>query len=263
MSKNHRQFYHRAWSQMTPPLLPHPAVVRAVKELIEGLSGRMLLLGVTPQLASIAPNLIAIDRNLSMVQNIWPGNTASRRAVVGDWCNTNFASESFVACIGDGSLCGHLYPRGIEIIMRELYRVMMFGGRFVCRLYLSPDKSETIGEVKDAAMAGAIENFHTCKFRLAMALANNRTVPEIGVETIFKTFNTLFGDRDELVRVTGWSRAQIDTIDHYRDSNVIFCFPTRDQILSLTSMIFANPRLISVGGYPMADRCPLLVAEKT
>ena len=262
MSKNHRQFYHRAWSQMTPPLLPHPSVVRAVKEQIEGLSGRILLLGVTPQLASIAPNLIAIDRNLSMVQHIWPGNTASRQAVVGDWRNTNFVSDSFVACIGDGSLCGHQYPRGIEIVMRELSRIMAFGGRFVCRLYLAPDKNETVGEVKDAAMTRTIENFHTCKFRLAMALANNRAAPEIDVDTILKTFNALFCDRDELVRVTGWSRAQIDTIDHYRDSSVIFCFPTRDQIFSLTSKIFANPRLISVGDYPMADRCPLLVAEK-
>ena len=213
MSKDHRQDYHRAWSQMTPPLQPHPAVVHAVKEQIKNLSGRTLLLGVTPQLAGVAPDLVAIDRNFSMVQHVWPGNTASRSAVVGDWRNANFVSGAFSACIGDGSLCGHRYPNGIEIIIRELERVLTAGGRFVCRLYLAPDKSETVGEVRDAAMAGAIENFHACKFRLAMALANGRSAPEIEVDTILTEFNSLFGDRDELVRVTGWSRAQIDTID--------------------------------------------------
>ena len=262
MSIDHRQDYYRAWSQMTPPLQPHPTVVRAIKEQIKDLSGRTLLLGVTPQLADVAPYLVAIDRNFSMVQHVWPGNTASSWAMVGDWRNANFISGVFSACIGDGSLCGHRYPRGIETVIRQLERVLTADGRFVCRLYLAPDKTETVDEVRDAAMAGAIENFHACKFRLAMALVNGRSTPEIEVDSILTEFNALFGDRDELVRVTGWSRAQIDTIDHYRNSSVIFCFPTRDQILSLTAKVLARPRLIPVGGYPMAERCPLLVAEK-
>ena len=51
MNRDHRRDYHRAWSQMTPPLKPDLAVVDAVKKEIANYPGRTLLLGVTPQLA--------------------------------------------------------------------------------------------------------------------------------------------------------------------------------------------------------------------
>src|SRR6185312_15459686 len=114
MPKDHRRDYHRAWSLLTPPLRPHPDVILAVREQTRGRSGRTLLLGVTPELADIAPDLFALDRNLSMVKHIWPGNTSSRSAVVGDWRNSNFAARSFSTCIGDGSLCGLQYPDEIS-----------------------------------------------------------------------------------------------------------------------------------------------------
>ena len=121
---NHRQRYHRAWSQLTPPLRPHPDVVAAVKEQIKDRHGRTLLLGVTPELADVAPDLVAVDRNLSMVANVWPGNTSSRCAVVGDSRNSNFAPAVFSLCIGDGSLCGLKYPTEIAALFDELNRIL-------------------------------------------------------------------------------------------------------------------------------------------
>src|SRR5215468_5285999 len=98
---NHRQIYYRAWSHLAPPLRPHPEVVAAVKEQIKGRSGRTLLLGVTPELADIATDIVAVDRNLSMIANVWPGNTSTRCAIVGDWRNSNFAPAVFSLCVGD------------------------------------------------------------------------------------------------------------------------------------------------------------------
>jgi hypothetical protein len=262
MSRDHRRDYHRAWSQITPPLNPDLAVVDAVKKEIADFPGRTLLLGVTPQLADIASDLVAIDRNFSMVENVWPGDTPSRRAVVGEWRNSNFVRDSFSACIGDGSLCGQRYPHEIAAVLEQVRRILQAGGRFVCRLYLAPDEDEAVTEIRDAAMAGAIANFHECKFRIAMALAARRPTPDIDVDAILTTFDALFGDRDGLVRATGWSRPQIDTIDHYRGSTAIFSFPKRDQVLALVARVFVDVRLLPVGTYPMAERCPLLVGDK-
>jgi hypothetical protein len=93
-----------------------------------------------------------------------------------------------------------------------------------------------------------------------MALSARRPTPDIDVDAILTTFDALFGDRDGLVRATGWSRPQIDTIDHYRGSTA--SFPKQDQVLALASRIFVGVRLVPAGAYPMAERCPLLVGDK-
>jgi SAM-dependent methyltransferase len=258
---NHRQTYYRAWSQLGPPLRPHPDVVAAVKEQIKDRKGRTLLLGVTPELADVAPNLVAIDRNLSMIVNVWPGNTSTRCAIVGDWRNAHFVPGAFSVCVGDGSLCGLDYPTEIAAVFNELKRILKKDGRIVCRLYVSPDTAETISTLKENVMSGTIKNFHAFKMRLAMALAALRPVPQICVESILDSCNELFKNRDQLARITGWSRQQIDTIDFYRGSNVVFNLPTADQLVSVVSKVCPNVRLVPSGRYEMAERCPLLVVE--
>ena len=261
MSKNHRAQYYRAWSQLTPPLRPHPDVVAAVKDQIKDRLGRSLLLGVTPELADVSPDLVAVDRNFSMIANVWPGNTTSRCAIVGDWRNSNFISGVFSLCLGDGSFCGLEYPDETVALFHELTRIIKSEGRIICRLYLAPDSAQTIFSLQDEAMSGGIGNFHAFKMRLAMALAAQQLKPQVRVETILDAFNALCGNRDELARATGWSRAQIDTIDFYRGSTVLFNLPTKDQFMSVISRILPSSRLVSSGTYEMAERCPLLVAE--
>jgi SAM-dependent methyltransferase len=258
---NHRQTYHRAWSQLGPPLRPHPDVIAAVKEQIKGRQGRTLLLGVTPELADVAPNLIAVDRNFSMIANVWPGNSSTRCAIVGDWRCSHFKPAAFSVCVGDGSLCGLEYPADIAVLFNELKRILKRDGVIVCRLYIPPDASEKISMLKESAMAGSIKGFHAFKMRLAMALSALQPMPQICVERILDSFNELFKNRDELVRKTGWTREQIDTIDFYRGSNVVFNFPTADQLVSVVSKVCPNVRLVPTGLYEMSDRCPLLIAE--
>jgi len=261
MNNNHRQEYHRAWSRLTPPLRPHPEVVAAVRNQIVGRRGRTLLLGVTPELADVAPDLIAVDRNLSMVKNIWPGNTSARRVIVGDWRNLTFAPRSFASCIGDGSLCGLRHPDEMKAVLAQVAGSLEDSGRFVCRLYVPPASPETVSAIKDAVLSGGIQNFHAFKFRLGMALSAQAAASSIGVAAILIEFNRLFGDRSELVRSTGWDRQEVDTIDFYEASNVHFYFPGEDQVLSVASKIFRSVRLIPAGTYEMASLCPLLVAE--
>jgi SAM-dependent methyltransferase len=261
MSRDHQKIYHRAWSQLGPPLRPPPDVIAAIEEQIKDRAGRALLLGVTPELADVTSDLVAVDRNFSMIANVWPGNTAHRRAIVGDWRNSNFASDAFLFCIGDGSLSFLTYPDETAALFHELTRVVKSGGRLVFRLYLAPDIAETILALQDAAMSGNINSFHAFKIRLGMSLAAQESKPHVGVANILDVFNSLFKNRDELVRATGWSREQIDTIDFYRESNVLFSFPTKAQLLSIVSKLFPTARLVASGSYEMSEFCPLLVAD--
>ena len=261
MNRDHRREYYRAWSLLTPPLRPHQQVVAAVKQQIGDQPGRTLLLGVTPELADISRDLVALDRNHSMVEHVWPGNTAARRAVVGDWRNQNFAPASFSVCVGDTSLGAMQFPRDVSLLCHEVVRLLRPEGKFVCRVYLSPDVRESVEQVRDAVLSGQIRNFHAFKFRLGMTLIAHPSEPRVGVDAIFRTFSDLFSDRDELSHRTGWSREQIDTIDFYQGSTVAFNFPTQEQLHSVVSKIFADVKFVPVGTYEFAERSPLLVAR--
>src|SRR5258708_7943931 len=171
MDHDHQKIYHRAWSQLGPPLRPPADVVAAIHAQIKDRPGRALLLGVTPELADVAPDLVAVDRNFSMVAHVWPGNTASRHAIVGDWRKTNFATGAFSICIADGSLSFLTFPDETADLFHELNRILKKGGRAVFRLYVSPDRPETISALRDEALSGKIHNFHALATRLEMSLA--------------------------------------------------------------------------------------------
>lgn len=258
MSRDHRRDYHLAWSRLTPPLRPHPNVVRAVRREIGDDPGPTLLLGVTPELADIAPRLVAIDRNPSMVQHIWPGDTPAQRAVVGDWRAGPFAPACFATCVGDGSLCGLMWPDETARVLGGLAAALRHRGRLVCRVYVPPERAQSAAALREAALAGAGGNFHAFKLRLAMAIAGEAR--RTRVSDILRTFDDLFPSRDEAAAVTGWKRDEIDTMDFYKDSTIVFNFPTRAELLALAANIFVNPHFVETQGYDLAELCPLLVA---
>jgi len=223
--------------------------------------GRTLLLGVTPELAGIAPDLVAVDRDPAMVAHIWPGDTERRFAIVGDWRNTNFAEGSFSACIGDGSLSGLQFPDDYTRAINAVVYSLRSGGKFVCRLYASPVQAETLSQLRDTAMAGAISNFHAFKLRLGMALANGAPGAAVRVQAMLDAFNAMFGDRAKVAQVTGWDPGHIDTIDYYRGSAVAYSFPTAEQARAVSARCFSRARLIAISGYELSERCPLLIGE--
>jgi SAM-dependent methyltransferase len=258
MSRDHRRDYHRAWSRLTPPLRPHPNVVRAVRREIGDDPGPTLLLGVTPELADISPNLVAIDRNHSMVLHIWPGDTATRRSVVGDWRASPFATGCFASCVGDGSLAGPRWADETERVLDGVARSLRSGGKFVCRAYVPPERGESAAALRELALAGGGGNFHAFKIRLAMAIAD--AARRTRVSDILRTFDDLFPSRDEAAAIAGWKRDEIDTIDFYKDSSVAFHFPTRAELLAFAAKVFADPHFVETEGYDLAELCPLLVA---
>ena len=60
----------------------------------------------------------------------------------------------------------------------------------------------------------------------------------------------------------GWSRAEVDTLDVYDGSSVVYNFPTEAAIFALLQQWFATVEIIRCGSYPLAERCPLLMARR-
>lgn len=258
----HWNEYHRHWSRLKPPLRPDSDVVAAFTHALAGHNERVLLLGVTQELAAIGAHVTAIDRNASMIANIWPGDTNARRALCGDWLALPFDENEFTAVIGDGSLSAIQYPADYRTLFAQLARVLKPDGVFACRLFLTPSEVESVEEVKALALAGKVTSFHAFKWQLAMAIVQEAREPNIAVAAILEQFNTLFPDRIALSAATGWSDVDIETIDVYKNSSDGYSFPTLAQLRETIPEIFPDVRIQPAGVYPLAERCPLIVMER-
>jgi SAM-dependent methyltransferase len=262
MSKNHWDGIYRGHRQQEPGSPRFAEIAAGVKGQVSAVRGRILLLGVTPMLADIGSDVTAVDRNHAVVRTRWIGNAPSRRVVIADWRWLPFGAGVFSVGIGDGSICALQYPDDVGAVYENLSRVLRAGGRFVCRVYLTPDAGESVAEVARAAWQGRCRSFLYFKFRLAMAIAAEQSEPSVPVQSIHAAFHAQFPDRDRLAEATGWDRSEIDNIDHYQGSPEIYNFPTRRQALSMVPSDFVNARFVPVGSYELAERCPLLVMEK-
>ena len=261
MSKSHWADFHRRWAQLTPPLRPNKDIAEGIRRAIAGHGERVLLLGVTPELADLGTEVIGVDHSEMMIANIWPGDTARRRVVRADWLDLPFPQGHFTAAMGDGSLNALTYPDGHSRLYGQLSRVIRPGGRFAFRLYKTPDRCEPLAAVRAAAMAGEIASFHAFKWRLAMAAVAASGEPNIRVTAIRDAFNREFPDRAGLAAASGWKAADIDTIDVYEGSSEVYSFPTFDQLRAVIPGSFENPRLVAVGSYELAERCPLVLMD--
>jgi SAM-dependent methyltransferase len=258
-SSNHWNAFYQRWKGLPPPLRPHADVVCAIRENLPAGGDPVLLLGVTPELATIAPNLLAVDRSEMMIAKVWPGNAAGCRVRRDDWLTMELPPHSFAAAIGDGSLNAVTYPDGQEQVYRQLLRFVKPGGRLLFRVYLTPWPGETIDQVAATAWNKAQGTFHAFKWRLMMALVARSGVANVAVADVRELFISLFPDRLKLAAASGWSEADIDSIDVYKDSTEVYSFPTERQFLSLVPKTIRHVKLMPAGTYELAGRCPIAV----
>jgi SAM-dependent methyltransferase len=258
----HWTAFQRAFFLMRPPLRPDADVVAAFRELTRGCAEPMLLLGVTPELADLSEDLTALDRTQDMIDAVWPGDTAQRRARVGNWLKLRLPAASFASVVCDGGALAFPYPGLPTKLLREVAHVLIPGGRFVTRVYSAPDEGETLAAVRGACERGEVGSMHALKWRVAMAIVHERGAPNVPVTEIRDTIERWFPDREALSAKTGWPREEIDTIDSYAGSNATYGFATRRQILDIVPPDFTNARFVEAGSYELAERCPLLVLER-
>jgi len=252
--------FHARRARLRPPLRPDQAVVDRLAAVVAGHDARVLMLGLTPELAVIGHDLTIADWNERTLRMPLARDPVRTRSVAVDWRDMAFAPDAFTAVIGDGGMtmvpCAEDYRR----IFARLVSCLVPGARLALRCFVAPDQTETLDRIREAVLHRAEPSFHALKWRIAMALAA-RCAGQIAVSAIVDEFDRCFPDRAALCAQTDWDEATLGEIDSYRGSDAVYTFFTRDQLFATLPPAFANPRLVASGAYPLAERSPFLVAD--
>ena len=250
----------RHWELLGPPLRPHAEVIGRVQSLIGAGAARCLLLGSTVEYAALASQIVAMDANFAMVAALWRGGDPSRPGIQCDWTRMPIRSRAFTHVLGDGSLNAVPFEV-LPAMLDEVARVLLPTGALIARVFCRPDAAETAEDIRRDVLRGRVGTFHALKWRVGMSLLRDASCTDLPVARIRQAVIAQYPDREELCRLTGWERAEVDTLDVYDGSDAVYNFPTEAMIAGLLRRWFANVEVMSSGTYPLAERCPLLVAR--
>lgn len=213
-----------------------------------------LLYGVTPELAALRESLIALDGSAGMIEGVWQGDTEARSARHGDWLSPPFVPMTFGAALGDGALNVVPGSAARRVLLTQLERLLVPGGRAVFRVFVRPVAPETLAAVLETAAEN--QSFHAFKWRVAMALASE-ALGEVAVSRLYEVLRR--------AEVQGHLRCfdpeAVTTLAAYRGSSDVYGFPTESELAAeLPRGLTA--RWLRVRGYELAERCPLWVICK-
>ena len=261
------QFQHQQ-----PPLRPCADDIRVFERIILGWHRRhspprinALLFGVTPEIAGLSwpagTFLLAVEKSQAMIDLVWPGDIPNQRKVVrGNWLEVEIEKNSLDLIVGDGFLTGMVYPRQYNQIAEAVSQWLKPGGLLIARLFVRPDKSDSMEAILGDLENGRIAQFDAFKWRLAMAMQES---PEQGVrvDAIYRAWSQLENQRPTLPEQAGWPRETVNTIKFYAGRSDIYAFPT---IQELTRAFSAHlePMSTTMPDYDFGQSCPILVFRR-
>ena len=255
------------WSLIGPPLRPAASDIEYLRASVSRLSPRMssaLLLGVTPEVAEmnwpLPCKLVAVDKSEGMVNAVWPGDTPTRRALVGDWLALELPEAPFDLVVGDGVFSILDFPEGYGRLAAALAQVVKPGGLLSVRLFCRLEPSEELAQVFSALFDGAIGNFHIFKWRLAMALQGDAT-RGVRLADIWSTFCEHSGGVAEVAKRCGWPEPVVATIEGYRDVEERYTFSTEPEVVDSLAGGFEHIETWRPG-YELGERCPHLTFRR-
>jgi SAM-dependent methyltransferase len=251
----------KQWHRLASPLRPCNEDVENFRKAMGNDPGRCLLLGVTPELAGLSPDLTAVDNSAAMIGALWASRNISNPAILGDWLDLPFATGSYDTIIGDGCLVLLSHHVQHQRFFEQLDRVISPGGKILIRVFISPEPGENRELVCADALGGKMKGFHAFKWRLSMAIASEAADHNMSVAETCATFDRLIPDRERLAAATGWSAEDIATIDIYRNSAARYCYPTLEQVREIIPPSLKETGLV-YGHYELAERCPILILQK-
>ena len=263
----HWDMHATRWSLIGPPLRPAAPDLEYLRASVSRLGPRVssaLLLGVTPEIAEMSwPSpcrLVAVDKSEGMVNRVWPGDTPTRRALIGDWLELDLPEAPFDLAIGDGVFIILDFPRGYAQLAVALARVVKPGGLLSLRLFCRPEPNEALPLVFDELFSRAIGNFHVFKWRLAMALQGDAT-RGVRLADIWSTFREHARSVAEVAEWCGWPEPVVGTIEGYRDVEDRYTFSTEREVVDSLTGGFEHIETWRPS-YELGERCPHLTFRR-
>jgi len=247
-------------SRIGPPLRPQIEDLALVRQALGAIDGLHMLLGVTPEYATLAARMVAVDYKEAMIREVWPRTMPGHGAVRADWLRLPFAAQSIAAVLGDGSVNARAYPKEYALLFEQLQRVLVPGGRLAMRVFVRPEGAQNCQALCARAMRGEFGSFHAFKWRLAMAMVAESGEVNIRAADIYACRRRLLPDDERLVAATGWNPAEVDTINAYRDATVSFSFPTLGELRRSYAATF-DEISATHGSYELAECCPILALQ--
>jgi ubiquinone/menaquinone biosynthesis C-methylase UbiE len=256
MKKTHWADRSQHWGKIGPPLQPNQEVIDAFTALIPA-DKKILMLGVTPQIANAYQNVTAIDFSPGMIERVWPGNTDTKHAIEDDWLTVGLDDNQFEGLLGDGSINMVGYPDDIKFLFERSYRWLKPDGTFAMRFFTRPTEPVTREQLIEEASNPTV-GFSAFRRLLPMYVAVNEGNSCIRQSRVLEVFDEMFPDRS----VLKWDPEHMKTMDSYKDTTTTSWFPTREEILEFVHPDAKNVRFIDVGTYDIADTCPILTFTK-
>ncbi len=244
-------------SRIGPPLRPQDEDLVLLKRALGSISGVHLLLGATPEYATLAAQVVAVDYNEAMLREVWPRSARGHDAVRANWLRLPFAAHSVVAVLGDGSVNARAYPDEYTMLFEQLRRVLVPGGRLVMRAFVRPEGAQSCRTLCERALRREFRSFHAFKWRLGMAMLAESDEVNVRAADIYACRRELLPDDETLAAATGWDIAAIGTINAYRGATVSFSFPTLEQLRRSYAATF-DEISVAHGAYELAECCPIL-----
>ena len=239
---------------------PAPSDVAHYKSLVG--EGRVLMMGVTPELHAAFTDITAFDRDEAMIKRVWPGNTLTRNVVQADWMNIDYSrSTNIVGVIGDCALpmLGDLDK--MRVFQSRCFDWLMTGGVFVQRIFERPTVPYTRADLQKIMNEPAKINFHAFKWMLCMVIAAESGYIVRDTDRLV-LFNELCSDRDALCAATGWSRDAVDTMDLYAGGEYTVAFCSREEILNTIPEDARDIQFTNMTDYDLAENCPIMSWRK-
>jgi SAM-dependent methyltransferase len=254
MTTTHWANRSRIWSRSGPPLRPNQEIMDCFTSLVS-VDQHILLLGVTKEIATAYNNITAVEREPAMIENVWVGNSETKRAILDNWLTVPFSDNTFDAILGDGSLNMLSEPGQVVEFVNRAMPWLKPGGQLICRMFTRPDTPITMTRIHAEAKTPTV-NFSALRRLIPMYIAEQNG-PRVPVRLISNLFDQMFPDRT----ILPWTPEEMTTLDAYYTSEAKTWFPTRQEILEeLPKDVTA--RFLDVGTYDIADTCPMLIITR-
>jgi hypothetical protein len=250
MTQNHSN----NWDKLKAPARPTQSVIDIYKSLIP--DGDIFLLGVTPEIANSYDSVIAVDRDIKMIEKVWPGDTDTKSATNSSW-ETFLTSKKFDGIIGDVALTLLADKKSITTFNKKTFDMLKSGGTVAQRIFHKPKEIITRNMLIDMLSKPATVNFNAFKWMMFMCYAEE-THSKIKLSNILKLFNQICPIREIAAKDTGWSIDDINTIDLYKDSDWEVIVMSKKEWLETVPKGSIKVQFTYNDDYDLAELCPIL-----